>query len=596
MCIDLFGRERHTHDIRATVAFCSECAYPKVSVGQLLTILFAVLISLAFDGISHAAPTEKPDAGILMDSLKEKQQPLPSAKPVIKFPEAEPQTETTRDMGVKIKINSFRITGLTAFKEDDLLTLVAGNIGKELPLAELQKSIKKITEYYQTQGYILAHAYLPAQKIKDGVVEIAVLEGKLGRVELRMNKVPPLAQTSVQRVIKGAIREGEVINEKGLEKTILLLKDILALDAQATLKPGTTVGTTDLLLELSKKSPFSVSLDSDNQGLRYTGYYRSSLQVTANNLSGLGESMSVRGMTSGEGMLYGRVNASFPVGYWGSRIGASYSQMNYTLGDDFSNSDASGTAQVTSVYLLHPLLRSRKFNLYTQLQYDYKILEDKVAGTMTDKYLHVGTLSLSLNAVDEYLGGGVTDLNLSGVYGKLNLNPDDSATVGTGGSYEKALLMFSRRQQLFGPFSLSMLFNGQYSTTNLDSSEKFSLGGPNGVRSYPVNEASGDRGYTATGELIYFVPRFWEKQPWDMQFTGFIDYGEVRINNDLWPGALGTGNNNTRHLSGVGVGFNLMAKEHFSLKMSYAWKLGHEESTSDVDRSGRFWITASIWF
>ncbi|MDQ5986745.1 MAG: Heme/hemopexin transporter protein HuxB [Syntrophus sp. SKADARSKE-3] len=580
ICIDPFGLERLKHNIP-----------------------FAVLIFLAICGVSHAAPTEIPDAGILMDSIREKQQPLPPAKPVINLPEAELQAETIRDTGIKIKINSFRITGNTVFKKDDLLPLVAENIGKEISLAGLQKSIRKITEYYQIRGYLLARAYLPAQKIKDGVVEIAVLEGKLGLVELRMDKVPPLAQLSAQRVIKGAIREGDVINEKGLEKTILLLRDILALDVQATLKPGTTIGTTDLLLELSRKPPFSVSLDGDNQGNRYTGYYRSSLQATANNLSGLGESMSVRGMTSGEGMLYGRVNASFPVGYWGSRIGASYSQMKYKLGDDFSNLDASGNAKVTSLYMFHPLIRSRRFNLYTQLQYDYKTMEDKVdvSSSITEKTLHVGTLSLSLDAMDEFWGGGVTNLNLSGVYGKLNLQPDsvlanDSLTARTDGFYEKALLMFSRRQQLFGPFSLSMLFNGQYSTTNLDSSEKFPLGGPNAVRSYPVNEASGDRGYTVTGELIYIAPRFWEKQPWDMQFTGFIDYGEVRINNDLWPGALGTGNTNTRHLSGAGVGFNLMAKEHFSLKMSYAWKLGHEESTSDVDRSGRFWITANIWF
>ncbi len=38
------------------------------------------------------------------------------------------------------------------------------------------------------------------------------------------------------------------------------------------------------------------------------------------------------------------------------------------------------------------------------------------------------------------------------------------------------------------------LFKAQLSSGNLDSSSKFSLGGPAGVRAYPVGEGSGDQG------------------------------------------------------------------------------------------------------
>lgn len=56
-------------------------------------------------------------------------------------------------------------------------------IGQELGLSGLRKAAGRITEIYREQGYFLARAYLPAQDIADGVVRIAVLEGRFGAVD-----------------------------------------------------------------------------------------------------------------------------------------------------------------------------------------------------------------------------------------------------------------------------------------------------------------------------------------------------------------------------------------------------------------------------
>jgi hypothetical protein len=65
--------------------------------------------------------------------------------------------------------------------------------------------------------------------------------------------------------------------------------------------------------------------------------------------------------------------------------------------------------------------------------------------------------------------------------------------------------------------------SGQTASKNLDSSEKFSLGGINGVRAYPQGEASGDEGYRGTVELRHNV------MP-NVQATVFYDWGKVTIN------------------------------------------------------------------
>ena len=62
-----------------------------------------------------------------------------------------------------------------------------------------------------------------------------------------------------------------------------------------------------------------------------------------------------------------------------------------------------------------------------------------------------------------------------------------------------------RLQALPAGFSLNLQWRGQWTNNNLDSSEKFSLGGPYGVRAYATAEAMGDRGWLGSVELRYAV-------------------------------------------------------------------------------------------
>jgi len=87
--------------------------------------------------------------------------------------------------------------------------------------------------------------------------------------------------------------------------------------------------------------------------------------------------------------------------------------------------------------------------------------------------------------------------------------------------------------------------SGQQASKNLDSSEKFSLGGANSVRAYPQGEGIGDQGYLATLELRHNVTG-------DLQGTLFYDTGSITINRD----PFGAPAANSLRLSGAGVGVN----------------------------------------
>ena len=48
----------------------------------------------------------------------------------------------------------------------------------------------RITDLYREHGYILARAYVPAQEMRDGAVEIGVVEGRVGKIVSQAEGVP----------------------------------------------------------------------------------------------------------------------------------------------------------------------------------------------------------------------------------------------------------------------------------------------------------------------------------------------------------------------------------------------------------------------
>lgn len=569
---------------------------------QMLTgILAVVIITVMFSCLSLSIAAERPpDAGTILETIKDRPQKLPDQKAPALTVEPPAKSQGDAPSGKKIPVKTFRMTGNTVFTEARLLSLLADFTNKELNLSDMRSAAGRITAYYRKNGYFVAQAYLPEQDIKDGVVTITVIEGKIGQVEIRVEKDARLPDGTIRGILDQAAPSGDLIHKNNIERGLLLVNDLPGVEVQSTLKPGATVGTADLVMELKRRFPVSVSIDFDNYGNRYTGYYRGGAAVSVNNLAGVGESINIRALTAGNGLFYGRGSFALPIGPLGTRAGVAYSYMGYKLGDDYEALGAKGSAHVASVYVLHPFIRSRNLNLYGHAQYDHKDLQDRIESVsqVTNKELHTGTFALDLDARDDLLGGGASNITVSLVCGQLNIRSDDArqtdaTTAQTDGNYGKALLNLSRLQRLPAHFSFYAAARGQLAFNNLDSSEKFTLGGPNGVRSYPVNEAFGDSAYIVTGEVRYGLPKFTTSfDTGTIQLSGFLDAGESWSNKSPWVGATG---DNRRSLAGAGLGLDWNIR-HFSLRTSYAWTLGPEKATSDEDRGGCFWIQAVLWF
>lgn len=540
--------------------------------------VFIGLISLL--GIAQAFAITPPDAGQSLRDLVQAQPALPP-KPSLELNLPEAETAPASTEGPRIAVGSFRLTGLSAFTAEALLPLLTDLAGRELSLVELQAAAGRISLHYREHGYPLAQAYVPAQTIEDGTVEIAVLEGRYGDVRVQNDsRLKPVALKPV-----AALKPGDAVRAAPLERALLLLQDLPGVSVQATLAAGEAVGSTDLHLQIQDAPWLSGSLELDNHGNRFTGEYRLGGSLSLNNPLGLGDRLNLRLLGSDESQLYYRLAYQLPVGVRGARIGVAYSDMDYQLGKDFANLEAHGRARTASAWLQYPLWRGRDMSMYTQLQFDDKRLSDEVDlfGTRNEKRARVFTASLSANGRDKGFGGGLSSVNLSYSHGSLTLDDAaerllDRATAGTAGQFNKLNLSLLRLQRLSDRFSLYTQVQAQWADGNLDSSEKLGLGGAYGVRAYPQGEASGDQGWLANLELRYALNPFW-------QVSAFVDHGRVRLNRNPW-----VSGDTHREISANGLGVS-WSPAGWRLNAAVAWKLGTDDDPqSDVDRSPRAWV------
>ncbi len=524
-----------------------------------------------------------PDAGqVLRESQTEPLREPGMDAPPLTVPE---YRDDDTDDGPSLLVNAFTLSGNREFSDEELLPLLADLAGQELTLGQLHRAAGRISAYYRERGYLLTRAYLPQQTVEDGVVDIAVLEGRFD--EIQVNNLSRVRDGVVARSLR-PLKSGDTVRGKPVESALLRLDDIPGAEPRATLTPGSTPGTSNMVVDVMPTPLVRGSVDVDNYGNRYTGEYRVGGKLHLHSPLGLGDLLTLRGMISDESHTYFRGAYQLPLGPWGTQLGVAYSDMAYELGDDFADLGAVGEAQILSVYALQNLVRSRNFNLEVQLQYDDKQLTDEIEefGSRSEKESELITATINGNLRD---GTGVTAFALAFTSGKLTLLSEldqffDALGPQAAGRFTIVRPSVLRLQHLGGNFSLHAQINGQIAGDNLDSSEKMSLGGAYGVRAYPQGEATGDQGWIANLELRYNVNQNW-------MIHGFVDHGSIRINRDPW-----TDDDNSRSLTGAGIGAR-WDNRSWMLDAALATPLGSEDAISDTrDRDPRLWARAAWRF
>lgn len=506
------------------------------------------------------------------------------------------------DSGPRLRVNAFRFGLNSLYSGQRLGELLDDLVGRELGLADLQAAADRITGFYRQQGYFLAQAFVPAQDIADGVVDISVLEGRLS--QLRLDNQSRVADAVVRGRLAG-LQPGQPLAAHALERSLLLINGLAGAAAQSTLIPGASVGTTDLDIRVDALARTSASLGLDNHGNRFSGAWRANATLSVNSPLEIGDALSLQATTAGALFQHARLAYQWPLGEHGLQLGAAGSTMAYRLGHEFAALQAHGRAGTASAYALWPWQRGRLLNVNLQANLEHKRLADRSdrSNTASDKTVDALILGWSGDRVDS-LGpsgsSGSSSWSLSVTGGRLRLDAAtaalDAAGQRTAGGFAKLSWLLARQQrlpalgtdwslwaQLSGQLSLPPLRAGD-AAKNLDSSEKFSLGGVHGVRAYPQGEAASDDAWLANIELRRALGPSW-------QLSGFVDAAIGRPSHQ----PVAPDGAQRKRLSGVGLGSTYWRPGGLSWRAAVAWRTG-DPPLSDRDRSARLWTSLQQTF
>lgn len=549
-------------------------------------VVLALVFGVLFSGSVSAAPLV-PDAGKITSTVRDTrpQQPPPDKGSIKVMPPASQPSVLQGE--AKVKVNQFRLSGKIPFSAQELQGLLSDYTDRELSLSQLQSATEVLTNKLRKEGYIVATVILPAQEIKDGIVDLIVVVGEYGNIEIR-NQSRLL--TGIIESMVGNLKKEPFIRQQKLERSLLLLGDLGGIVSKAVLKPGNKPGTSDLVLEIKDLPSVTGSVGIDNYGSRYLGQTRYSGNISFRNPSRRGDELNFGYISAGDGLNDFRGSYQVPLSS-GLKIGASYAQTHYLLGDVFSALNVYGLAQTSSLFASYPIVRSHGYNLVGRIGFDYKFLQDRQDSThyAVDHNDQVFSIGLAGDRRDRD-GDGITSFAVNLFSGNLKIQGEeaklaDDLYTKTAGGFAKGTLSIVRTKWINPRLQYNVSLMAQLASKNLNSSEKMSLGGAYGVRAYPQGEASGDDGLLFSGELRWSLPTS------QLQLIAFFDGGTVKINKNPWDDSI-----NRRSLFGAGIGVAWTKPNDYSIRLDYSWKLGSEISVSDPHSNGRFWLQGIKYF
>jgi hemolysin activation/secretion protein len=549
------------------------------------------------------------DAGALQRGLE---QQLPSPSPLALPEPTAPTPSPARPAGqseVRFEVKSFVLEGVNTIPEAKVQAVLKEWVGRPVNFDDLQKACDAIVNLYRASG-LTVQAILPPQKIADGVVRILVTEAKLSSVfvdtpqgETRFNKDKAASYITYANAL------GEPLNTKAIERALIILNETPGVLVSSQLEPGQKDGETALRLQLTQpKQWYQGKVEANNYGSRSTGANQGVIALTAINPTGIGDSASVNAIYS-EGSQYVQGAYSLPASPNGLRLGASGTFLNYKNVSTYATSAGGGygDAWTGGVSAAYPLIRRQGTNVNVTFNYDIKSYTNKnmlTLGTISAYTINNATIGLSGNHYDSFGGGGISAGSVSIVSGNLDISPTSLQGFGalTPSNFTKLVFSGNRNQQITadGSTTAFVSVNGQFASVNLNSAEQIYMGGPYGVRAYPVAQGGGSQGGVATAELRHQFPQ-------RIQASIFFDAGMVQqykssANYEQLKGLTNASNTYTLMGAGFGVKWDWQG---WNLGAMVAWQVGNNPlyslngtpvNTDGTNTNPRGWVTASYQF
>ena len=471
--------------------------------------------------------------------------------------------------------------------KEELTRILEEGMGEQKTMAQLRRTVDALTSYCRTHGYPAAAVYLPPQDSPDGIVVLRVLPGRYDEIVIENNS---RLKDRVARGIIAGLKSDDIITTAKLETALYSVSDATGARAVGVLSPGTAFGTSKLTVRIEDSKESNTVFYVENYGSPSTGRYRYGLQETLYDPSGTGDKVSAGALISNGSLRNFYANYETVVGHGGTTLGAGISRMNYKIGGALADIGAEGKSLTFTIFGQTPLYHLTNRSLMLRYGYNYRTLNDDITAFELEGKKHTHSIYAGLVGMQQLQGGTSLNYNANLTIGKLSYDSLYSEILGQlnrteEGTYVKLEAELSAVQRLGHASDFLVKVAGQKASRNLDSSEEFYLGGPNGVRAYAQGEGAGDEGLLSTAELRWHAP------VQGLTFSTFYDVGTARLSRHSFT------NDNRVTLRGWGLGAAYNKSGDWFARLDYARRIGLDASVSPRNSArNRIWFMAGkIW-
>lgn len=524
-----------------------------------------------------------------------------------------PDSPDSFDNPDRIRVEGYSVHGNTRLSEDAIKDVLAPYTAGDFTVNQIHDAANALRQRYIDDGLFAAEVIIPPQALgTDHIVALYVYEGILARDGVYLvNSGERVNDAVISSVLTDNLVGGRHLERRNIERAILLTGDLPGITVNGTLSPGPAEGEAIFQLETTDLPLVSGEVFTDNFGNYYTGEARLGAQVSIDSPTRRGDRIVLEAITSGERSNYAFAQYDLPVGGSGLRLGASADYLDYHLGEELRGDNLEGSAAEIRLLASYPVIRARHHNLYLSAHLGRLDLNDRNDSSgRSDRRINQATLGLSGDAETRLVRPGEFLFGIDVSVGDLSIIAGDAferfddAFQKSAGSYARLGYHVSHLQHLAGALSAYVSLSGQRANGNLDTSQKFYIGGPYDVAGYPISEASGDQGYLAHADLRYDLPP--SAALGDTQVALFYAYGEVEIYKNPWDGWQG-GNSLIRNrlsLASAGLSSHSVWQGKYALHLMLGRQLGKSYASDPVtfrdsdqsDNSYRAWIQAEYLF
>jgi hemolysin activation/secretion protein len=456
-------------------------------------------------------------------------------------------------------------------------------IGKPVSLSSLDAMVKDTIRAYRASDRPVVDVLVPEQDITSGVVQLVVVEGRLGAVRVQG------AKREDEEYLKSQIRtdKGQVLYSSEVMGDLSWMNRSPSRRVDLVYAPGYKFGETDVILKTNQVDPISFYIGAENSGNEVLGEERFLMGLTWAEAFGPDRNLSYQ-LTSdmrfdhliSHSVVY---SAPLPWRHYMTLLGA-YVDTDATIDVGGVPLATGGSSWQLSPRYTIPLRRAPE-NMTHEIEFgfDFKSSNNNLEFndlSFFDVTTHIYQWSMGYNALRQwktgatrldltgYLSpGGIDSHNQQGVYSESRELSNPNYRFFTAG--------LEHTQRLPREFSFRLRTQGQMANENMLASEQLGIGGPSTVRGYATSVTRGDHGYLLSGEI--YSPTYsladwfdWRNSSDELQFLVFADYGTVG-NTNLLEGEM-----EATSLFSLGVGLRWTYNEWLRMRLDLGFPIDED--------------------